>query len=295
MSSCKTKSEAITLRGFFIVSMIMFLLAPGRARSGEFEASLAPDGRYLLKIYPKFFFTSAYFSEEGKALNLPDIAGLLYFELPVQIQYGVTGSLSLGAILPVGWTYQEEDLRPDPIHKLAVREFWLTLQHRWLTFPFISSSSIRLKVPLAKKEAWEDGLRIGDGQVDVYPVYHFDYFNDKAFWYVQATAGYKYRFKKGNYKPFDELRFYSRGGYELFQDLRMRFYLYADLTEFRNGEFSGDDPDFFEREGSLHHFGYGMSFWPRPSFRLEFTTGGDWSGSNQYRGIHWVVGITKIL
>ena len=277
----------------FVLGALMSI--PLGVSATQFEASLAPRGRYLLKFYPKFFFTSAFFSADGKARHLPGITGLLYFELPVQVQYGVTGSLSVGAVLPVGWSYQEEDLRPDAVNNFTVRDFWITVQHRWLTFPFVSSSSLRVKIPAVDKKEWENGLRVGDGQVDVYPAYHFDYFDQKRYWYVQASVGYKYRFKKGGKKPFDELNFYSRAGYELFSDLRMRFFLYADLTDFRNGEFSGQTLEFFENEGSLHHFGYGVSMWPRPTFRLELTTGGDWSGSNQYRGIHWTVGCAKIL
>jgi hypothetical protein len=279
------------------IAVIVALLsaAASCACAGEFEASTAPDGRYLLRIYPKFFFASAYFSDDGRAHNLPGVSGLLYFELPVQVQYGVTGSLSIGAIVPFGWTYREQEALAGSDNRVAVRELWLSVQHKWLTFPFISSSSLRIKVPLANKKDWEDGLHIGDGQVDIYPVYHFDYFNQAHYWYVQFAAGYKYRFKKGSYKPLDETRFYGQGGYELFPDLRMRFYLLADLTRFANGAFPEGDRKVFEQDGSLHSFGYGVSLWPRPTFRVELTTAGDWSGTNQYRGVRWEIGITKIL
>lgn len=273
----------------------VLLAAPLSVCAREFEASVAPDGRFLVKMYPKFFFTSAYFSDEGRACNLPGVTGLLYFELPLQVQYGLTGSLSIGAVLPVGWVYQEEELREDPLMRLHVRELWLTIQHRWLTFPFVSSSSVRIKVPLADKKDWEDGLRIGDGQVDVFPIYHFDYFSESMFWYVEFSIGYKYRLKSDDYKPLDELRFHARGGYELFQDLQMRFYLFADLTKFSNGEYPRQDRKFFQHDGTLHSFGYGVSLWPRPEFRVELTTGGDWSGSNQYRGIRWTIGVSRIF
>lgn len=278
------------------VALLVLISVPIAASGTQFEASVAPEGRYLVKLHPSFFFTSAFFTEDGKAHSMCDVTGLLYFELPVQVQYGVTGSLSAGAILPVGWTYQEEKERADPIHRLAVRELWLTLQHRWLTFPFVSSSALQVKIPLAKKRSWEDGLRIGDGQIDVYPAYHFDYFSSSHFWYIQASVGYKYRFEdEDGEKPFDEVKLYAKGGYELLRDLRMRFFVYADLADFRNGKYADDNRSFFEREGSLHAFGYGVSFWPRPSFRMEFTTGGDWSGRNRYRGIEWRVGYAKIF
>lgn len=273
----------------------VMLAIPLASHAGEYEASTAPDGQYLLRVYPKFYYTSAYFGDDGRARNLPDVSGLLYFELPVQVQYGITGSLSIGAIVPFGWTYEEEESRPEAVNRVAVREFWLTAQHKWLTFPFVSSSSVRVKVPLADKKDWEDGLHIGDGQVDIFPVYHFDYYNQRHFWYVQFAAGYKFRLKKGSYKPCDETRFYCQGGYELFPDLRMRFFLLADLVRYSNGEFPGDEVKVFERDGALHSYGYGVSLWPRPNFRVELTTLGDWSGSNQYRGIRWEIGITRIL
>ncbi len=295
MSSCKYNSTVFVKSGLQMLVAIIIMVAPANVRATEFEASTAPDGQYLLKIYPNFYFTSAYFSNEGKAMNLPGVTGLLYFELPIQIQYGVTGSFSVGARLPIGWSYQEEEDREDPVSNLAIREFWLTLQHRWITMPFVSSSSIGVKIPLADKAEWEDGLRIGDGQVDILPAYHFEYLSSSHYWFIKMSIGYKYRFKTNDYKPLDELMFYSRGGYELFADLKMRFFIYADLTKFMNGEFHGDDLKFFEHEGSIHAFGYGISLWPRPTIRVEFVTGGDWSGRNQYRGIRWLIGITKVI
>lgn len=291
----RRRGKKISGRWLLVPLLAAAAAPPSPAAATQFEASLAPRGRYVLKVYPTFFFTSAFFSDDGKARHLPGVTGLLYFELPVQVQYGVTGSLSVGAVLPVGWSYQEEDLRPDPVNNMTVRDFWITVQHRWLTFPFVSSSSLRVKIPVADKKEWEDGLRVGDGQVDLYPAYHFDYFDEKRYWYLSGSIGYNYRFKSGGTKPFDELSVYAQGGYELFPDLRMRFYLYADLTDFRNGEFNGGSLRFFEHEGSLHHFGYGVSLWPRPTLRLELATGGDWSGTNQYRGIRWTAGVTKIL
>lgn len=280
---------------FLLAAALLLPLAPPDAGAREFEASIAPDGKFVVKMFPKFFFTSAYFGDDGKVRNLENVTGLLYVELPIQIQYGVTGYFSIGAVLPLGITYQEEEAREDPIGRFALREVWLTIQHRWLTFPFISSSSLRVKIPVQDKKNWEDGLRIGDGQIDLFPVYHFDYLNQTIHCYLQFSAGYKFRLKKDDYKPLDEIRFYSRGGFELFSDLQMRFFLFADITKFTNGEYPGPDRPFYEREGSLNTFGYGVSLWPRPSFRFEISTGGDWSGKNQFRGIRWIIGATKIF
>lgn len=296
MSSCRNRHPASVRAGLLgLAAAIGLLVAAATASGTEFEASTAPDGKYLLKIYPRFFYTSACFDDDGRASNLENVSGLFYFELPTQVQYGITGAFSIGAILPVGWTYQEQDDRQGSVDRVAVRDVWLTFQYRWLTFPFVSSSSLRVKLPLAEKRDWEDGLGVGDGQVDILPAYHFDYYNQAHYWYLLMTAAYKYRFKKGDNKPLDEIKLYTQGGYELFPDLRMRLYLYADLTRFTNGEFAGDPPAFFEHDGNLHSFGYGVSLWPRPTFRLELTTGGDWSGNNQYRAIRWEIGITKIL
>lgn len=271
------------------------ILIAGAATATDFEASTVPGGHFLLKVYPRFFYASAYFSEEGMARNMTGVTGLLYLELPVRLEYGITSSFAMGAILPLGWTYQEEEDRDDPVSRLTVRDFWVTMKYRWLTLPVISATSLRVKVPVVEKEDWEDGLRIGDGQIDIQALSHLDYFSDTRYWYVQLIAAYKYRFEKDDTKFFDELTFAGRAGYELFPDLRMRFYLYGDLTKFINGDFPGDTLRFFEQEGDLHTFGYGVSLWPRPTFRVDLTTGGDLSGTNQYRGMRWTVGFTKIF
>lgn len=292
MFSCR----AGLVGAFVVLAFLAVLLAPPpAARASEMEASTAPQGAYLIKIYPKFYYTSAYFDGQGKARNLPDVSGLLYFELPIQVQYGITGRLSIGALLPLGWTYEELDVEGTNRSRLAIREMWVSGQYRALTFPLIVSVSTLVKIPLADKEPWEDGLRIGDGQVDVFPVAHFEYDDQTRYWYVQMSTGYKYRFERRGTKLFDEIRFYGQGGYELFPDLRMRFYLFADLTKFVNGEFPGGGTQFFQHKGDLHNFGYGVSLWPRPTFRVEISTGGDWSGTNQYRGIRWELGFTKII
>jgi len=288
-------SLKIIVLSVFIVSGIL----PVKSYGEEWEASVPPVKKYLFKFYPKIFFTSAFFSENGKALNLPEVTGLLYLEAPIHVQYGYTKSLAFGAVLPIGWTYQEKltTESPDPITRtrLTIRELWLTIQHRWWTVPFISSSSIRIKIPLASKKDWEDGLRIGDNQIDIYPIYYFSYFSKNRYWYTDTSIGYKFRFKKDDIKPFDELNFRSVLGYELIPDFQLRFYLYTDLTAFRNGEFDPDTIKFFQNEGSLHTFGYGLSMWLRPETRLEISTGGDWSGRNQYRGMRWTIGIVKII
>jgi hypothetical protein len=281
-----------------ILAALAALLAAGvftPAAATEFEASTVPAGHYLLKIYPKFYYTSAYFSPGGRALNMEEVSGLLYFELPVHLQYGVTNSFAVGAIIPFGWTYEEEENRDQSVDRVTVREAWVTLKYRLLTIPLVVSPALHVKVPLAEKKAWEDGLRIGDGQVDLHPLCHLEYYSKTRYWYVQLSGGYKYRFKKEDIKPFDELTFYGRAGYELFPDLRMRFYLYTDLTEFMNGDYPGEDLEFYEMEGTLHEFGYGVSLWPRPTFRVDITTGGDWSGSNRYRGMHWMLGFSKLF
>ncbi len=269
--------------------------SPTSTRAQEFGASTPPKNLFFLRVFPKAFFTSARFSDEGKALNLDTVTGLLYVEVPVQVQYGVTGSLAVGAIVPLGWTYQEvaPGMGRDPIHRFAVREVWLTVQHRWWTLPFISSSSLRIKIPLADKEEWEDGLRIGDGQVDVYPSYFFDYFSIDHYWFAEFALGYKYRFKSGDIKPFDELNFRSVLGFELWDRPKMEVFVFADLTRFRNGNYGETDPLFFENDGSLHTLGYGVSLEPYPLAQIYLDTAGDFSGRNRYRGMRWTVGLRK--
>jgi len=279
----------------FRLALLFFLLAvasPGLTAQ-EFGASTPPRGRYLLRFFPKAYYTSAYFSEEGKALNLDTVTGLLYVELPVHLQYGVTGSTALGAILPLSWTYQEvlPEIREDPIHRFSVREVWLTAQQRWWTLPFVSSFSLRVKVPLAGKKDWEDGLRVGDGQVDVYPVLYLDYASLEHYWFAELTFGYKYRFAKGDTKPHDELNFRSLVGFELWGRPKMDVFLLADLTRFRNGKYDPENREFFEHDGSLHTFGYGVSFEPYPLGQIYIETAGDFSGRNRYRGMHWAAGL----
>ena len=286
--------KIIVLSAFIVTGLF-----PTNSYAEEWEASVPPVKQYLFKFYPKIYFTSAFFSENGKALNHASVTGLLYMEAPIHVQYGYTKSLAFGAVLPIGWSYQEKLTTgiPDPIQttNLTVRELWLTVQHRWWTVPFISSSSIRVKIPLAKKSVAEDGLRIGDNQIDIYPIYYFSYFSKKRYWYTDTSIGYKFRLKNGDIKPFDEFNFRSVLGYELIADFQLRFYLYTDLTSFRNGEFESATLQFFQNEGSLHTFGYGLSMWLRPETRLEISTGGDWSGRNQYRGMRWTIGIVKII
>lgn len=280
-----------------VVTFIFLVFTCEGTYGGEFDASVAPKGKYLFKFYPKAILTNSYFSNKGRATNLKSVTALLYVELPVHLQYGLTGSLSIGAILPLGWTYQEvfQNNSRDIIHRLTTRELWLSVQHRWLALPVISSSSLRIKIPLAKKVEWEDGLRIGDGQVDIYPAYFFDYLSRTRYWYTELAIGYKYRFKSGNIKPLDEFNFRLLLGYKLIRDLQLRFFIFSDLTWFGNGKFTDEKIEFFQRVGHQSTFGYGVSVWPRPSMRIEITTGGDLFGKNQYRRLVWIVGLTKII
>jgi len=292
MYSVKDKNHKLSRTVMILIISIVF--SPFICYSQEFGASSAPADGYLIKFYPKVFLTSAYFSDKGKALNLTRVTQLIYIEAPIYVQYGLTNSMSVGMILPPAYSYQEilPDLRRNPIDRYGVKEFWLTIQHRYLSFPIIATSSLRIKIPLVKKKDWEDGLRVGDGQIDIYPVFYFDYFNSRLSMYTENSIGFKFRLKKGNVKPFDELTFRSELGLELFPSLQFRTFIYTDMTQFRNGEFPEDNRKFFENEGSLHTWGYGVSIWPNQKSQIYIATGGDWSGRNQYRGMHWTVGLT---
>ena len=291
MSSCDLRSAAVLA----VLLAVVALFPASGTDAGEFEASTAPDGGYLLQVFADFYYASAYFTEQGCAHNLTDVMGLLNLRVPVWTQYGITGAFSIGAMLPFDWVYSEVEDSPDGISRFTVHEFWATFQYRYLTCPFLGALSLRVKVPLVDKKAWYNGLRIGDGQLDLFPVGHLDYFSATHYWYVQLAAGYKYRFKKGEVKPHDEVQFYGQGGVELFPELRMRFYLFTDLIEFVNGSYPGEDLKFYEKDGDLHVFGYGVSLWPRPTVRVEMNTAGDWSGTNRYRGMRWSLAITKVF
>ena len=300
MSSRDDRARWVVGRAALILWGVLALSSPP-LQAQELGASTPPRGRFIVRVFPKAFYASAYFSEEGKALNLETVTGLLYVELPLQVQYGITGALAVGATLPLGWTYQEvrPEIREDPVHRFAVREVWLSVQHKWWTLSFIStssltcSSSLRVKIPLADKVEWEDGLRIGDGQVDVYPSYFLDYIGDERLWFTELALGYKYRFKNGDIKPFDELNFRAVLGLGLLDDGKMDVFVLADLTRFRNGDYGSTDLAFFEREGSLHTLGYGVSLKPNSEVQIYLETAGDFSGRNRYRGMHWTVGMRK--
>jgi hypothetical protein len=263
------------------------------ASAQEYQASTPPAGRFFLRVFPEVFFTNAYFNEDGKAVNLDSVTGLLHAELPLNLQYGVTGALAVGAILPVTFTYQEVEprIRSDAIHRFWLPEGWLTLQYRFWTLPFIASAGLKVKIPLMDKEDWEDGLRIGDGQVDLAPVLHVDYQSPTRYWFVRLTAGYKYRFKSGSEKPFDEWNLRTLLGFELWDRPKIDLFGFADLTAFRNGDYGSEDLRFFEQEGSLHTLGYGMSMEPYPMGQIYIETAGDFSGRNRYRAMRWRVGL----
>jgi hypothetical protein len=273
------------------------VLSPNPIRGQEYQASTPPEGRFLLRVFPKVFFASAYFDENGKARNLDGVTGLLHAEFPVNLQYGVTGALAVGAVLPVALTYQEvdPDVRSDPIHRFWMPEGWLTLQYRFWTLPFIASVGLRVKIPLMDKRDWEDGLRIGDGQVDISPVLHIDYQSPTRYWFTRLTGSYKHRFKSGDEKPFDEWMLRAMLGLELWDRPKIDLFGFADLTAFRDGDFGSGELAFFEREGSLHTLGYGVSFEPYPLGQIYVETAGDYSGRYRYRAMRWRVGFRHPL
>jgi hypothetical protein len=295
MFSSRRETRAACL----FVLMAGLALLPAAAGALEFEASTAPDGSLLLETYACFFYTSAHFDQNGYSRNLEETTGLLIFRVPVSLQYGVTGAFSVGGILPVdvvyGEAYFEDEDRPLERSRFTVHEVWLTLQYKYITCPFLGAVSLRAKVPLAKKYDWYDGLRVGDGQVDLFPVLHLDYFSRTHYWFIKTALGYKYRFKKDDIKPHDEMRFFAQGGVELFPELKMRLFLLMDLIKFNSGSYPYEDLKFYEKNGDLHAFGYGLSMWPRPTVRIEIATAGDMSGRNRYRGMYWTVGVTKIF
>lgn len=275
--------------------ILLLLLIPGSAPAQEYSAAAPPRGRFLLRSFPKAFLTSAYFSDEGRALNLDTVTGLLYVELPVQVQYGLPWGFSLSGTLPLGWSYQEvvPEVRKDPVHRFAVREAWLMLQHRWWTLHFTSASLLRLKIPLAHKKYWEDGLRIGDGQVDLHPAYIFDYRSVTRYWLTELEIGYKYRFKGGDGQPQDELNLRSTLGFELWGRPRMDVFVFGDFTRFLNGDYGDRELRFFKRDGSLHTLGYGVALEPYPLGQGYVSTAGDFSGRNRYRGMRWTLGFRR--
>jgi hypothetical protein len=147
--------------------------------------------------------------------------------------------------------------------------------------------------PLAHKEDWEDGLRIGDGQVDLHPAYIFDYRSVTRYWFTELEVGYKYRFRGGDGKPPDELNLRWIVGFELWGRPRMDVFASGDFTRLRNGDYGDRELRFFERDGSLHTLGYGVALEPYPLGQVYVSTAGDFSGRNRYRGMRWTMGFRR--
>jgi len=86
-------------------------------------------------------------------------------------------------------------------------------------------------------------------------------------------------------------------GLEIWDRPKLDFFLCADLTRFRNGDYGEIDgvPEFFENEGSLHTFGYGVSLEPFPLMQIYLDTAGDLSGRNRYRGMRWTLGFRQVF
>ena len=63
--------RALAARSLAAVPFLL-LLAARPACAAEFDAAVAPNGRYLLKLYPKIFYTSAYFNDrvQGATIDL---------------------------------------------------------------------------------------------------------------------------------------------------------------------------------------------------------------------------------
>ncbi|MGD9141653.1 MAG: hypothetical protein PVJ42_08950 [bacterium] len=282
-----------------LLALAALVLTPAGPRAMEFEASTPPKGGLVLETHASFYYASAYFDQHGYVRNLEETTGLLVFRVPVYVQYGVTSAFSVGGMVPIdlvyGEAYFEDEDRPLERSRFTVHEFWINLQYKFLTSPFLVSVSMRTKVPLAEKYDWYDGLRVGDGQVDLFPVVHLDYFSRTHYWFIQTAYGHKYRLKNGDINPHDESHFHALGGVELFPELKMRMFLLTDIIRFKKGSYPYEDLEFYEKDGNLNSFGYGVSLWPRPTIRIEIATAGDLWGENRYRGMYWTVGFTKIF
>ena len=256
----------------------------------EFDASTLPRGRYLLKIYPKIFFASAGFDSESRSVNFAEVSGLTRIEFRFGVYRGITDNLMAGIILPLGYTRStySPNLHRERDTSIGLREIWLLVQHQWITLPVISSSSLRVKIPITDKKDFEQGLRIGDGQIDLYPVYYFDWVTPVHI-YLKSEIGYKYRIEKGDTKPSDEFRAILQSGYELIPQVRLRLFTFSDYTRFFGDEVEGESVP--GTSGYLYTIGYGVEIWPRPGFSMEMSTGGDFMGKNHFRGMRWVIGI----
>jgi hypothetical protein len=274
---------------------LLFALMPAFSQictAREFDASTIRRGEHLLKIYPEILFTSAGFDSEGRSIIFPETSGLTRVELRFGMYRGITDNLMAGIILPLGYT--RKTYSPH-LHRgrdtcIGWREIWLLIQHQWIRLPVISSSSLRVKIPITDEKPFEKGLSIGGGQIDLYPVYYFDMppRHGRSI-YFKSQIGYKYRIKKGDTKPSDEFKAILESGYELIPEVRLRLFTFSDYTRFFGGKVKGERT--LGTSGYVYTIGYGVEIWPRPGWSMEMSTGGDLMGKNQFRGMTWVIGM----
>jgi hypothetical protein len=278
------------MRKAILVLTLVLILALGLTSSNcpavQFDASVPPRGAFYLKMYPRFFVTSAKFDDLGRPINFSHLSTLTYVDTPLELYCGITDSLMAGILLPVGYI-RRNYVSGEISSATQIGNPWLIVKHQFWSEVLYAASSLRVKLPITEIEPLEEGFDIDDKQIDIYPVYYIDWQMPLGT-YIYGQIGYKYRMKSGKIKPSDEMRIVVETGYAVVPDI-IRIFTFSDFTKFFGGEINGE----VDRSsvGYLYTIGAGVRFFLRRNLRVEIFTSADPYGRNRFRGIGGCAGI----
>jgi len=276
---------------------VAFGLIPWDGLAGQFDASVPPKGAFYFKAHFIVFVTSAKFDDSGIPVNIPDLSQLSYIDNQFELYYGITKSLMAGVLVPVAHV-RESYVAGENSATTKVKNPWLIIQHQFLPKPVTAASSLRVKLPITEIEPFVkgfnvEGFNIDDKQVDIYPVYYFDWQMSLLPTYIYAQIGYKYRMKDENQiKPSDELKLAVETGYAIVPGI-VRMFTISDYTRFFGSETDGEKDEL--SEGYLYTIAAGVRFRLGRNFQIEVLTNATPFGRNQFRGIGGHVGIKYVL
>jgi hypothetical protein len=286
--------EGIMKKAILIIGLALILassLIPWNCLAGQFDASAIPGGAFYLKIHPRIFVTSARFDDSGKAVNLIHVSQLSYVDNQFELYYGITNSLMAGTLLPVGYI-RESYAAEESSCITKVKNPWIIIKHQFWSEVVLAASSLRVKLPITEVEP-EEGLDMDDKQVDIYPVYYFDWQMSLLPTYIYGQIGYRYRMEnKDQIKPSDELKLLVETGYAIVPGI-VRMFTYSDYTRFFGSETDGERNEL--SEGYLYTIAAGVRFRLGRDLLVEVLTNANPFGRNQFRGVGGHVGIKYVL
>jgi hypothetical protein len=274
------------MRKFIFASFILVSLTLWDCLAVQFDASVPPKGAFYFKIYPEIFVTSARFDNSGKSINLPDISQFSYVDTQTEFHYGLTDTLMAGVLLPIEYvrkTYTVDVKTNDT----RIGNPWLIITHQFWSEVVTATSSLRVKLPITDIESMEAGFDLDDKQVDIYPVYYFDWMMSIGT-YINSQIGYKYRMKNNQIKPSDELRLIIETGYAIVPAV-IRIFTYSDFIKFFSSKIDGQIIEL--SKGYIYTIGAGVRFFLGQNLRIEVLTNATPFGKNRFRGIGGHAGI----